>query len=454
MIKAVQDLFVVRVPCAAHTLALVMTSLDRVDVDDVVAGDMRNMVENYKAVMTAAKKLTDHFHRSTKDWDALRGIAESTRFPVAKYVLWTDTRWNSAYRCLERAMKNQDALRSCAFGRGGLGAAVKECSDVLYRQRDFISAVMDIMREFEAWSTRLCVEHRVTLSLYPVAVLQLQDLCNRENPSNPDEHRQLYRQFIADELAKRFDSDFAPPSAMSARYDKHVTYAESPGQRREEKFQSTAKRLGRLPDVVIATMMLDPRTCKCADFDLKIVLRYRAAEYLQELKANLDARDGNIVQNAGGGNSPRRDSEPESGSDDAAPGLDDADTWRKLLRKVAKFVGNAHDAACEQRPGLTYMTMYNNVLKFWQKHGLSKWTELYRLATAVLAVPATEAASERVFKKAKAVITPERANLDPLHAEEQVVVGRAVAAMGVDSLKEFAAMKFLSRHCGANTMAT
>ena len=55
------------------------------------------------------------------------------------------------------------------------------------------------------------------------------------------------------------------------------------------------------------------------------------------------------------------------------------------------------------------------------------------MAMAVLAIPSTEAASERVFKQAKATMTEKRVRMRPETAEAQVIVGRALRALGINS---------------------
>ena len=51
---------------------------------------------------------------------------------------------------------------------------------------------------------------------------------------------------------------------------------------------------------------------------------------------------------------------------------------------------------------------------------------------AVFSVPATEAASERVFKTAKRTLRDDRTHLHHARAEAQVVVGRLLTVRGYD----------------------
>ena len=74
--------------------------------------------------------------------------------------------------------------------------------------------------------------------------------------------------------------------------------------------------------------------------------------------------------------------------------------------------------------------IYPNPVEFWvterdnSVEG-SVFRDLFDSAMAVLAVPATEASSERVFKAAKYVVNADRPHLDPNRGEQQVIVRRA-----------------------------
>ena len=77
-------------------------------------------------------------------------------------------------------------------------------------------------------------------------------------------------------------------------------------------------------------------------------------------------------------------------------------------------------------------------LHFWMKHrDHPSFEPAYKMAMAVLAIPSTEAASERVFKQTKAVRAPARGHLEPDAAEAQVIVGRAAKALGIRGGQDF-----------------
>ena len=64
---------------------------------------------------------------------------------------------------------------------------------------------------------------------------------------------------------------------------------------------------------------------------------------------------------------------------------------------------------------------------------------------ATLAVPATEASSERVFKAAKYVFNTDRPHLEPGHGEEQVIVRRALQRQGRTAMQVARKLGLLSQ---------
>ncbi len=75
-----------------------------------------------------------------------------------------------------------------------------------------------------------------------------------------------------------------------------------------------------------------------------------------------------------------------------------------------------------------------NPIEFWEtSKDKPLFQRAYAMAMAVLAIPSTEAASERVFKQAKATMTEKRVRMRPETAEAQVIVGRALRALGINS---------------------
>ena len=80
-----------------------------------------------------------------------------------------------------------------------------------------------------------------------------------------------------------------------------------------------------------------------------------------------------------------------------------------------------------------------NPIAFWATATDNKYFRgACAMARAVLAIPSTEAASERVFKQAKATRTALRTRLLSVNAEAQVIVGRALCALGITSPRNMA----------------
>lgn len=77
-------------------------------------------------------------------------------------------------------------------------------------------------------------------------------------------------------------------------------------------------------------------------------------------------------------------------------------------------------------------------IKFWVKRKKkATLKDLYEMAMATLCIPATEAASEPVFKRTKRIRAATHTRLSADRAEALVVVGRALPALGYGSLQEF-----------------
>ena len=82
--------------------------------------------------------------------------------------------------------------------------------------------------------------------------------------------------------------------------------------------------------------------------------------------------------------------------------------------------------------------VYGRAVNFWvtvsAEFGAdSIFGQLFPYAMAILCVPATEAASERVFKAAKYAIIADRPRLDSARGEQQVLVRRAIQARGLSA---------------------
>ena len=87
---------------------------------------------------------------------------------------------------------------------------------------------------------------------------------------------------------------------------------------------------------------------------------------------------------------------------------------------------------------VTVQDVYGTAVNFWvtmsTEFGVdSIFGQLFPYAMAILCVPATEAASERVFKAAKYAINADRPRLDSARGEQQVLVRRAIQARDLNA---------------------
>jgi len=99
---------------------------------------------------------------------------------------------------------------------------------------------------------------------------------------------------------------------------------------------------------------------------------------------------------------------------------------------------------------ITVAAIFPNPIEFWVSQRSSSADDsilhdLFEAAMAILAVPATEASSERVFKAAKYVFNPDRPHLEPSRGEEQVIVRRALQRQGGTALQVARKLGLLSQ---------
>ena len=114
-------------------------------------------------------------------------------------------------------------------------------------------------------------------------------------------------------------------------------------------------------------------------------------------------------------------------------------TYRaSLLSWASEHEEHRTQAGCLTDEGKEACTkdLFGNPLQFWEYHRHdAACRELYVMAATCFSIPATECASERVFKRMKRLATKERANLDEEKLEQQAIIGlnaEQVGLQGVD----------------------
>ena len=233
-------------------------------------------------------------------------------------------------------------------------------------------------------------------------------------------------------------------------------------------------KYGKLRDAVFAAMVLDPRTMlHYKSGPERQYVRTRAIKFLKSLHKRFYGPGGTVeVDHPDYGSDSAGYDEESLESDDStaarydveehleatpAPALEHAQPdWETLLRDAADEAYRVKMKYCKdenrklprgaprearlvpKRVTLDMVPDLKDPLKFWiERKKNDNVKDLYEMAMATLCIPATEAASERVFKHTKRIRSATRTRLSADRAEALVVVGRALPALGYGSLKEF-----------------
>lgn len=212
---------------------------------------------------------------------------------------------------------------------------------------------------------------------------------------------------------------------------------------------------GKVNNLFVAAMCLDPETMWILQDDQRSDARRAAAPLLTQMKRRLFPDGGTSMRTAARAVAAESEYAMNLPGDDdtvfvpnrpqAVLGCDTA-AFEQSLRELSRATSDHFRArAIERRReagnaalNVSATDVYGTPVEFWVTMSAefgadSIFGQLFPYAMAVLCVPATEAASERVFKAAKYAINADRPRLDSERGEQQVLVRRAIQARDLNA---------------------
>ena len=446
MVRATEDVFSShkRLPCLMHTIELVTRSLLRESLD--VAERSKRMLTKFGLVMKSAQDVTAAYKRSNSANQKLRRMAEEAGAKFRKFVTPVATRWGSMYDCLERALENLPHLRKAQVEQLLPDReSVQSSLTALSRCEAFAKAAVNVLRVFQVCAESLCKEKTVTISLVVPCLVEMYEACETSASDTP-----LVRElkfFLREKLVLRFGR----PSGRQGSF---------------------SRRVGGLHPIFFAATSLDPRTMFSVGGDNYHNCWKRAARHLQSIFRSLHERET-------AGPSAAPPSSPTTGGA-AIPGLVGLDLprlappartapvrlgWQhwdfeSKLEGLARTTHQEYSAGVvEYREShqdtdatkkIPVSAIFPNPVQFWVSQRRTSaddsiFHDLFEAAMATLAVPATEASSERVFKAAKYVFSDERPHLEPGCGEDQVIVRRALQRQDLTAVQVGRKLALLSQ---------
>ena len=469
-----------RIPCSAHTLDLVFS-----DVANSKFWSNDDAASSYGKLIAACRKIASHFSRSRADWLGVCAlVAEGGKIPV-KPPVDVCTRWSSTAATIQGVANVVEQLHNWVEIQPDpvRGAEYGDAIRYVYEERSFLAQAAVLLHGIAEASSSLHAERRVTLSsLIPT----LRGIYEMLHAAGTDV---MVTRYLKEALCKSVLSRYGGCGSVSSVWLYTPNVCDEPhvadGKRqRNAQVRQLHEKCGGAHDAAFAAMALHPRAAlSVLSGRPREFVAHRGALFLHHLDrcftsepdecvdpgpATFAAAEHRSMAAAAAAASidPFAAAPAEASAEFAAPDVRTIEEWERTLKTVIKGYEDVYGAffretwyaeQVEKRataasagggggrePTIGDMKVADvpclcePPLQFWSKHrDHQSFTPAYEMAMAVLAIPSTEAASERVFKQTKAVRAPARCHLAPEVAEAQVVVGRAVQALDIHGGRDF-----------------
>ena len=481
------------VPCAAHTLELVLfdvcESLSQ-KARDLWSRDAGEAYHLLRHCVSSARHVAAHFRRSAGDWRVLQEMqpahAGRERASLPKPKPHVATRWGSTSVCMASVVKVLPALVLWAE-QGNSEHSVVDDIGLLNKNHVFFDDVTTILERFRCQRDRLCREFEVTLSQVLVVLKELYNLVDVRLAG--DHGVGLVKSALHESLASRFGCQ-VEANLMEMPQQRVGQSSSDYGKalRKHNELKTLVAQTGNVHDAAFAASALDPRTMHIFPPGMaRDEATDRAARFLAHLAQvfhgepavlNLDAASVDVMEDFSGSSASESDDSAEaamkadeSHAAGANAAVRDKGAWRDGLKGTRyaayKFIkarfrvwvedqrAQARRVFAQDAPGLqgdgeeparanlrplnmpvAEVQEFNNPIKFWHEHNTQDaFKEMFEMAMAVLCIPATEAASERTFRHAKYVHAAERTRMTNEVAEAQVICGRGLGSLGVTDIR-------------------
>ena len=399
--------------CADHLLQLTALKCYSGDIDATVTIDEDGEEDRTVSSLKKARALVSYFHSSTIATEKLAVAQRSTNPNGAVLKLHSDvkTRWWSTHTLVERVLELKAALQyvfdqEFRYREHQNSPTQLELLKLSADDFESLDNILFVLTPFKSAQKALEGERYVNLSLLPWAINNLRTqlgIC--EGSVNEAAQPKLHQ------LIQTMISDFNDRWGEECRYTREVVRA---GRNRQ---------IG-IPTYAFWATALDPRTKKKLP---KLLNQDDVNRVWADItSATLQLRDLHEADVIGNNNNNNEPPLPEPERPQAQV--------REQTNRSAKFFADSDDedlgeeeeisfaeqlaaeviAYKSEKPQPMYSPSgsYNNPLDWWRVYH-SKYPNMWRLASCILAIPATSAPSERVFSAAGNIVNKKRVRLKP-----------------------------------------
>jgi hypothetical protein len=396
--------------CADHLLQLTALKCYSGDIDATVTIDEDGEEDRTVSSLKKARALVSYFHSSTIATEKLAVAQRSTNPNGAVLKLHSDvkTRWWSTHTLVERVLELKAALQYVfdqEFRCREHQNSPTQLELLKLSADDFESLdnILFVLTPFKSAQKALEGERYVNLSLLPWAINNLRTqlgIC--EGSVNEAAQPKLHQ------LIQTMISDFNDRWGEECRYTREVVRA---GRNRQ---------IG-IPTYAFWATALDPRTKKKLP---KLLNQDDVNRVWADItSATLQLRDLHVIGNNNNNNEPplpepeRPQAQVREQTNRSAKFFadsDDEDLGEEEEISFAEQLAAEVIAYKSEKPQPMYSPSgsYNNPLDWWRVYH-SKYPNMWRLASCILAIPATSAPSERVFSAAGNIVNKKRVRLKP-----------------------------------------
>lgn len=364
--------------CSAHTLQLVVHSTLNKDA-------------TVQTTLTLARKLVEHFRRSTVANSALVQQQEQMNLQPLDLIQDVPTRWSSTYNMCKRLVELRLPVSMVMANQAIIEKQKRQNLELSSENWAVLETLCELLEPFAVLTKYL--EGQAYVSVSAIQPLLKGVIGAMKVEADDTHYAKKFKEAAVEELLSRFNSLFSPlpsdqspipmalrGSALDIRFHKLKSLAGHQARTIRTAIESEIVAYGvqKANESVSAVVNLPAVSQSDADQHVNV------GSLLSYLQADARPEDDDYVVNEG-----------------------NAFTARSVRHQMALFVSQS------QQPHDT------DPLQWWKKNEL-RFKSLSSAARKYLAIPATSAPSERVFSIAGNICNRRRASLSPDHLDSLV----------------------------------
>jgi hypothetical protein len=400
--------------CVDHVLQLTAVKAYNGEVRrDIFDLEEHEGEDNSVSVIKKARDIVTLFHSSSNAKEKLVSAQRDLNPASTPLQLLQDvkTRWWSTYALVERMIQLREVLIHI-FSNEFRYRETQNTPTTLERLQltptDFehLENIAYVLKPFKEAQQALEGEKYVTLSLVPLVIHHLKDelgIC--EAAINPDQQRDLST------LISTMKQDFDNRWGDTLQYSYNT-------------IRTSRRRQKGIPTYAYWALVLDPRTKKKVkkilkeeeitevwdDIRMAIV---QLVQHMNGIEENIDEDMQQELPQEEEGKEEEQQPEKRRKVNFLEDGEDDMGSMQEHPITIDQQIRTEIEAFKSERGQPMYTNdQYSNPLQWWRGH-VEKYPNIWKLASIILAIPATSAPSERVFSTAANIINKKRVRLKP-----------------------------------------